>query len=572
MSRRATAVVLGMFALVLALSSCGLPTSGSVRTVDAVGMGDAAGAFDYEPRGPLPGDKPEAIISGFLNSLLQSPLTFSVARQYLTEEARTKWQPSRRTYVYENGTLVQEVRTNFAQLTVGPAVELDSRGAWLGDLSGGAGQTFQLRLEQEGEEWRISELPDALIVPRSHFDNRFERFYLYFVDPTGKTLVPEPVYLPSGVQTATLLVAGLLEGPAPDLRSVQRSYIPQDTTLDLSVLVADGVAEVALDDTILGVRGTQLELMLAQLGWTLRQVPGVNEMKVTVDGAPAPGAAGSTRSVQGWDSLDPAGPSDPTLFAVQGDRVVTVSGSDINEYSAAFAGIALRSIGVSPTAAGRIAAVTAKGDEVWVTEGGAAATIAYRGEDLLPPVYDRAGVLWVVDRTDEGARVITIADGRPREMFVPRVTGRRVTAFRLSWDGSRFASISDSVVVASRVSRSEAGLPAGLSTGIRLAFDSIADDQPVDLAWIAPARLGVLVQFGVNSAQVLPANVDGSDFNPGAAYQSLFETMTSLISTASSTALVLLRAATGATYQAGQNGNWSRTPVPQDLIGLTYPG
>lgn len=571
MRRRAPAAVAALLAGLAALAGCGLPTAGTVHTVDPTGGSENSGSFDYEPRGPLKGDDPAAIVSGFLDSLRQAPLTYSVARQYLTKDARSSWQPSKRTVVYDDGTLRADVHGGSAELTIGPAIELDSRGSWLGDLTGGQGQSFDLDLVQEDGEWRIAELPDALIVPRSHFDTRFQRYSLYFLDPSGTSLVPEPVYLPSGVQTATLLVAGLLDGPSSDLRTVERTFIPQGTQLDLSVLVDDGVAEIPLDDKIVGADGRQLNLALAQLGWTLRQVPGISRMRVTIDGSAAQGAAGTVRSVLSWQDLDPAGPTDSELYAVQGEDVVTVSGSDASSYSAAFRGVPLRSVAVSPTS-GLLAAVSADGKHGYLSTAAGPPAPSYVGDDIARPAYDRLGVVWFVDRTQSGAKVVSVAQDEQHELFAPGISGESVTSFEVSRDGSRLAAIVDGKLMESRISRSETGAPSGLSAAVSLPYSSDNEGVAADLAWIAPNQLGVLVSFGTNSAQVLEANVDGSTFGTDSVFEPVFEPVSDLIGLSGSSVPVFLRAASGTTYQAGLSGHWSVSRLPDALVGLTYPG
>ena len=73
--------------------------------------------------------------------------------------------------------------------------------------------TLDIRLVSEDGQWRIDNPPDALVVPTSFFDRSFARFNLYFFDQTGRTLLPDPVFIPRGEQTATNLVRGLLAGP-----------------------------------------------------------------------------------------------------------------------------------------------------------------------------------------------------------------------------------------------------------------------------------------------------------------------------------------------------------------------
>ena len=77
----------------------------------------------------------------------------------------------------------------------------------------GARETLDLRLVSEDGQWRIDNPVNALVVPTSFFDRSFARFNLYFYDQTGRVLLPDPVFIPRGEQTATNLVRGLLAGP-----------------------------------------------------------------------------------------------------------------------------------------------------------------------------------------------------------------------------------------------------------------------------------------------------------------------------------------------------------------------
>ena len=122
-------------------------------------------------------------------------------------------------------------------------------------------------------------------------------------------LVPEPVYVPRGLQAPTLLVAALLKGPAPALAGVEGTFVPRGTRLDgISVPVSrDNTAEVPLSDQVLDLDDNQLNLLFAQLSWTLGQIAGVERMRVTVGGTPVdlPGARVDV-GVNQWSEFDPA--------------------------------------------------------------------------------------------------------------------------------------------------------------------------------------------------------------------------------------------------------------------------
>ena len=69
----------------------------------------------------------------------------------------------------------------------------DDRGAWERTQ---AKRDLDMVLVEEGGEWRIDSVPDALIVPESWFDDWYQRRSLYYFDPTSEVLVAEPVFVP----------------------------------------------------------------------------------------------------------------------------------------------------------------------------------------------------------------------------------------------------------------------------------------------------------------------------------------------------------------------------------------
>ena len=69
---------------------------------------------------------------------------------------------------------------------------------------------------RENNEWRISQAPNALVIPRTFYDQQYQEAEIYFFDPSGRILVPEPVHVPQGIQVAQLassLVRALVRGP-----------------------------------------------------------------------------------------------------------------------------------------------------------------------------------------------------------------------------------------------------------------------------------------------------------------------------------------------------------------------
>jgi hypothetical protein len=568
--------------MLVALSGCvSLPEEGPVHEGPAPAGRTEPGTFDYTPEGPHPGDSPEAIVAGFLDALRETPLTFSVARTFLTDGGSKNWTPSRRTVVYDDGTLDTTVASDQAKVSLGASVQLDSRGSWLGDPTGGKGFTFDLHLVREGDEWRISDPPNALVISRTHFDTRFVRYDLHFFDPSARILVPEPVYVPAGAEAPSLLVSGLLAGPDPKLKSVERTFFPAGTKLELSVPVEGGVADIPLSSEILDTDSGQRDLAMAQLAWTLRQVPGIERMRVTVDGTPLDRTTGaSALSLLGWSSYDPSLPSGNTdLYGITDDGVVAESDGETAPVTTAYAGTPLRSIGVSLDANRsdtRLTGVTVDGRRALSTTVPPSGTPTskprevYDGRDLLGPAYDLFGHLWLLDRTGSGAHLVV--DGR-RELDARGITGEDVTAYELSRDGTRLAAVVGDKVVISRISRSEDGRPTRLLRADPVPSGEAAGGRAVDVGWLTPDTLGALRQLGPNISQVVLASVDGSSaLKTETSLEPLFERADRLVTWPGVDAPIYLLARTGRLYQASATGHWALADVPPSFLAPTFPG
>ncbi len=597
MRRRTLALLLATLTL---LGGCvSLPETGGVTTEPGQGsVEDGAGSYDYTPSGPRRGATPLTIVEDFLLAMQASPQTTAVASRYLTDEARADWFPQKATLVHGAKVVSGDKRT--WTVTLSQTVQLDALGTWLGRVGGKRGVEYELELVRERGEWRIANPPDALIIPRQYFESRYQQYFVYYFDPSGEVLVPQPTYQPHGDQAATLLVRRLLAGPDPRLDGVLRSYIPGGTDYVLSVPVSlEGVADVQLTERLLGLGEVERERALAQLGWTLGQVSGVESMRVVVDGAPVdvPGAS-SPQSVTSWAEYDPAVHwASQELFALRDGSPVALS-SDAGELLGVFGAeeFALRDLAVALTGE-ELAAVTEDGTTVVraprARPGGEApppeqTERVYTGEDVLQPAWDVFDGLWLVDRTSDGARVLVAADGEedgdapgePVPLEAPGLTGADVTAFVVSRDGSRLvAAVSgrsgDRLVVA-RVVRTPNGAVRGLTRAVDLPLAQGGVDEIRDLAWRSPGSLAVLTGPTPASSQVLLALVDGSTRleDTDTTAEILRRRAVRIVSSPAAGAPVYLTTDDGGFFVLGSDGGWSEVEpaggVP--VVAPTFAG
>ena len=236
------------------------------------------------PQPPQPGESASDVVKHFLEAMRASPIDTTVARQFLTKDAAASWSPEQETITYVSNS--GPFGSSPTRVKLLDTAHFDARGTWLGPLPT-ARRTLRFPLEIEDGEWRIAEAPDALIVNKDWFDQRFQQVSLFFFDLSGSFLVPEPVFLPRGNQLPTALVTGLLAGPPSGLRRVERTFIPPGMTLDLSVPPIDkGVATVGLSGSGTRVSADTTTLMLAQLPWYA--LPLIVCVPLAVSLAPAP--------------------------------------------------------------------------------------------------------------------------------------------------------------------------------------------------------------------------------------------------------------------------------------------
>ena len=578
--------------LALPLAACvSLPESGGVAPGPRQDQETQSEApFDYNPPGPSPGETPVDIVGGFLQAMQATPQRTAVAREFLTDDGSTAWVPTKSTLIYGSGDLSGEGRS--VTMDFGDTVELNGRGEWLGNVDGNRGVEFSLKLIRQQGEWRISNPPDALIVPRSHFETRFQQYYLYFFDKAAEILVPEPVYLPRGEQAPTLLIEGLLRGPDQQLLGATRTFIPSQTELEISVPVArDGIAEVPLSDEVLDLDDDDLELALAQIGWTLLQVPGIEQMRITVDGSPLDiPDQGVEQNVRAWPDFDPSvNWASHELFGIRDGRVVTrLAGEELR-----IAGLfgtepsGLRTIGVDLSAE-QVAGVSKDGTTVLVAPrardvgevptADSADEVYSGGTDVLRPAWDIYGQVWLIDRSRDGAVLSVVRNGVPTEFDTRGITGASIKAFILSRDGTRLVAIvggkgADRLVV-SRIVRNDEGQVRRVASATNLPVGDFQVVEMRDLAWRTPGSVALLAGPTPGLSQVIVTLVDGSSaLGDVATNAEIFRNEADRIVTSPALgAPVYVGTTNGQLLELAANGRWIGTSIKSGLVSPTFVG
>lgn len=515
--RRLASVPLVLCGVLLSTACVRMPSEGPVTEVDSADSTTTSPGFSFDPKSPQAGESATEIVANFLEAMKATPSRTNVAREFLTADAQRSWTPESSIITY--GEVDDPVGEQQVRLQMTGIEEYDARGAWQGSRNR---QEMLFDLTTEGGEWRIDDLPDALIVPETWFELQFRRMSLYFFDPTAQILVPEPVLVPTGEQLASSLVRGLLDDPTSDPR-ITRTFVPPGFTLGLSVpITTAGIAEVSLVGDPGAVEDEARQRILTQLIWTMRQEQRIRAVRLAIGNEDDGLADGATQvNLDVGDAFDPTGAlSSGDLFGLVDGRVVRGSIGALLGTSGPMGvdRLGVRSIGVNLTGE-RVAGVAGNGQSVLVAPvdvEGRAVQVASGARDLLPPAWDFADRVWLADRAAGGA-VISVVVGQqaPRQIDVPGVSGRDIRHLIVSRDGSRLVAVvrtpAGDRVVASRILHSEAGRVLRATQAVVLDFAANDADAVIrDIGWRSPTAISVLTDITDDLSQVETISVDGS--------------------------------------------------------------
>ena len=467
--RAATARSLWVLVVTALLSSCvSLPTAGRVVDGGVVGSDSGRAALRVAATGPVPGAGPEEIVQGFLAAVAGLD-DYSVAQEFLAPQAQIAWRPDERTLIHSGVTTVQPVaeeggEPGTRQLEILATVEarIDDSGERTQEADP-VEQRHPVTLTEVDGEWRISAVPQGVLVSAVDADRVLAPYAVYFPDPSRTYLVPDVRWFPQLPSSATPLVRALLGGPsAPLLAALDTSSVPTGTRLALNTVRVeeDGVAVVDLTEEALEADDEDLAMLRHQLDRTLRAVPGVVGVELRVDNAlleePAGTVPGQTLNL----------PVDPVV--------------DTNPYV----------LGLAPDAAHAAAGATA--DAAAGSDGATTAGTPTPGPDAATVVGadGRAGSPAVVAAPDRpvavpGAVVLRLGRDGPEEVpGTAELSAQVSTGLAVSADGDTFAGL-DAERTTLYLQRPGAAAVAEV-TGADLATPSF-DPAPYGWVWTATA-------------------------------------------------------------------------------------
>ncbi|GAA1984638.1 LpqB family beta-propeller domain-containing protein [Kitasatospora viridis] len=327
--RRWSGALAAALTVLLAAGCATMPDSGDP---EAVAPPQGAGADQgiqvrVLPFPPRDGLNPAEVLQNFLDASIADEANYKTAKQYLTGDALTSWQPDsgavvlkstaqQKPPVDDDSTATDQVVLTISSHQIG---QLDAQHTYratdqqytgtftLVNTAKDAKDTKDPKEAAARAEWRISQLPTGLVLDQVSFRNAYQqvdRYYFTKDDPQAPgpdqdpVLVPDPIYLRRRVDPDSAAARALAEGPSQWLAPAVHS------AFDDSVHPADTVTsddphnpKLRLDGVDCVVSERQCRQIAAQLYFTLVSVNGPTAIEsVTVTGRRGSASMNSTQA------------------------------------------------------------------------------------------------------------------------------------------------------------------------------------------------------------------------------------------------------------------------------------
>ncbi|MCU1513937.1 MAG: hypothetical protein JWO10_1027 [Microbacteriaceae bacterium] len=488
---RRAAFAAAALALVAVLAGCvGIPGSSSVNQGLAIAQDSSGANFEFNPEGPTAGASQQDILRGFVAAFTSSTGGYAVAKQYLSDEFASKWDPRQSVLIRSGVPRLLPIDSATMEYDFTTVATVDSAGSYTE-----ATQSSSLRFgfTKASGQWRISAAPSGIVLSQETFKRIFSKNSLYFLDPTSQRLVPDLRWFPSGT-AATRIVSALLDGPPAWLEGAVRTEFPDGTKLSDAgslVTVDSGVARVDLTREALAANARERQLMLLQLSESLRTVANISSVSISVQGA-----------ALAIDDL--AGTAPDTNEKVDSQALVLLNGEFgyyANGKVASLSQLGSRVVELSPTAAtlssdGISVAVLGPAGVSVVRKGQAAATLVDGRPGLIAPSLDEYGYVWTVPSGNPNAVIATGADGVAHNVAPGLPLDSQVRSFEVSRDGARVAVLLSTAtgprLIVAAILRDPKQVPSGLGSPVLdVPIDAFAS---IDATWVDELTVAALTQ------------------------------------------------------------------------------
>lgn len=475
----------------LALTSCAsLPFSGNANHYADSRSSGLAAEGEITPAGPADGASPEEIIRGFLRAGIGANDDYLVARQYLTAQKAQSWRPDTQALVYADSLLIQQGQEQSKyKVEVPVGTQVNSLGLAT-SFARTNSMDLEFTLEEVNGQWRISELPDGVVLEQSEFEQSFSAFSLYFYDQTFTYAVPDIRWFADRASVATSLVRVLIAGPAPYLQGAVRSAIPDNSSLTRnSVPIENNNAQVSLSGTGISNDMSQLDIerIHTQLKQTLTRISGIENISLELGQQQA-----KVGQLENYiePQLDPVVAKN--VVGIDGNKL-TVRSELLNDESknSVFSSThgSMTNLAMSYNRQS-FAFLDPQRSQLTVVRGGQS-RLAFEGQGLTSPSYDQFQWLW--SATEEGKiRAVSVANSssiQPIDISASWLEGAKVLSLKVARDGARVAIVAESdgnsYLWVSGVNRNSENRPQSLTQPVRVGASISAQFA----AWVSDQGL-----------------------------------------------------------------------------------
>ena len=492
--RRVTIGGLGALvaALALALTGCvGIPSSGRVNQGPPVqNGGQQARGVDLPLPPPRNASRTE-MVNDFLQAATNATANYQLAREFLTAKAAQTWVPTKSVLVRERPATPEDIGANTVDYTVSTKASVNALGVYT-EQSTDSTQTLSYTFTRVNGQWRISDLPDGIVLSRTSFENSFNPYPVYFFDPDYRYLVPDLRWFPTESAVQDRIVSALLAGPSEWLnQGAVATAFPAGVELNPPVAVRNTTATVDFSanaaSTKAQVRGRMRQQLEMSLGTAITSVA------MTARGAPLTFPESQASHAQ----VAVANPGGPLLQ----------KGKQFGFYPGlqTLGGISTEVVNLNGSAAvidrgGSAGAVLTKTGVYLVT---AAANKLVDGRPgLIAPSIDTFGYVWSVPSMDPSAIQATGSDGAAHAVASMIPTDATIVSLNVSHDGTRvliYLSTSGGPrLIVAGISRRN-GVPTSLGELLDLPVSSA---EPIDATWVDSTTVAALGFDGVQDTVI----------------------------------------------------------------------
>ncbi|WP_159605617.1 GerMN domain-containing protein [Agromyces humi] len=507
MRSRLLAAASGALVAALALAGCAsIPSSGPVQPGNPV-VDEAPNEFDILADPPTKGASQAQILDGFLNAAQSPRENYQIAREYLTDAFADEWDPGA-------GATVDVLAERDVDVVDPTAMRVEATPAALllenGQYEEPASRTpipFDYRFEQVDGEWRISSAPQGLLIDQVEFTQVFRDYTLYFLDPTGRYLVPDVRWYAGRDSAQTTIVQGLLTGAADWLAPGVVSAFPEGVQLEpAAVPVEGGVASVSLAGAAFDDLGT-VQRMQAQLDASLIGVRNITRVDLTLNGVD-PDVPEPARRPSKSPRVDPR----TVVFDGETFGYLAASGESIDPIPGISESVAaLLPLGASVGSGAESAAVRSPEGVFLVRAGEETKPLDLR-PNLVVPAIDGQGIVWSVPADHPDQLVWFAPDGTTGQVAVPW-SGSSIASIEVSRDSTRLlALLADggrTRFVVAAIERGEDGLPS--EQGLGQVVLNLADvtGAPLDVAWLDSSTVASVTGLSDGATRLVVQELGG---------------------------------------------------------------